>query len=286
MKNVLVTGGNGQLGQCLKDLILNEDGIKFIFTDYKELDITNNVEVSRYFQKNKIDYCINCAAYTAVDLAESESETAIAVNVKGVQNLASACKNSGAILIHVSTDFVFDGTKNTPYREDNLTSPTSVYGSTKLEGEQVIQKTLKEHFIIRTSWLYSEYGNNFMKTMIRLGNERSELGVVNDQIGTPTYAKDLAQVILQIVKSDSDLYGIYHYSNDGVISWFDFAKSIFELENISVQLNGIPTKLYPTPAKRPKYSVLDKTKIKEMLKMNIPYWKDSLKQALQAYHNL
>lgn len=286
MKTVLVTGAKGQLGVCLNDITLESSGNRFLFTDFQELDITNLSDVQEYFSKNNINYCVNCAAFTAVDVAELESVKSQKANAEGPKNLALACKQFDAILIHISTDFVFDGENTSPYLELDSTNPVSVYGQTKLDGEKAIQEKAEKYFIIRTSWLYSEHCNNFMKTMLRLGSERAELSVVNDQIGTPTYAKDLAKVILKIIKSDSNDYGIYHYSNDGVASWYDFADEIFKIEKNSILIKGIPTSAYLTSAKRPKYSVLDKSKIKEMLNIDIPTWKESLKKALVAYHKL
>jgi len=280
MKNILVTGASGQLGLCLQEISKHYPEIKFVFSDLKELDITNIESINTVFKTTNFDFCINCAAYTAVDLAESDSGKVEIVNVLAVKNLAEACKESNAKLIHVSTDFVFDGTSNIPYTEKDETKPLSVYGKTKLDGETAIQNILDEFFILRTSWLYSEYANNFMKTMLRLGAERSELGVISDQIGSPTYAKDLARVIVEIVESESNEYGVYHYSNEGVASWYDFAKAIFDLSNTEIIVNPIPTSSYPTPAKRPHYSVLDKSKLKTNLGIEIPYWRDSLKVAI------
>lgn len=286
MKTVLITGGNGQLAKCIKDVIPKDGKTQFIFADLDDLDITKKDEVVSFFSKFNIDYCINCAAYTAVDFAETNKENAREINVEGVNNLAIACKSQNTLFIQISTDFVFDGEKKGFYLEDDNTNPLSVYGQTKLDGEKTLQNSLKEYFIIRTSWLYSEYGNNFMKTMIKLGNEKEELSVVNDQIGTPTYAKNLAEVILKIIETQSQAFGTYHYSNSGIVSWFDFAKEIFHQEKIKIKLNPIPTSSYPTPAKRPKYSVLDKHKIKETFNLEIPFWKKSLTQALSAYHRM
>lgn len=286
MKKVLVTGGNGQLGLCIKKNIPYDENRLFIFKNSNELNITDKVALTTFFAQHKIDYCINCAAYTAVDRAESERDLAEQVNVKGIQNLALTCVKNKAILIHISTDFVFDGNKATPYTEEDETNPLSIYGQTKLEGELVVQDIMDTYFIIRTSWLYSEFANNFMKTMLKLGNERDELHVVNDQIGTPTYAQDLAKIVVRIIVQDSQKFGVYHYSNEGVASWYDFAKEIFLNEKLPIVLNGIPTSAYPTPAKRPKNSVLNTSKIKEMLNIDIPMWKDAVKQALEAYHKL
>jgi len=280
MKKILVTGANGQLGLCFQELSKLHATIQFVFHSSKQLDITNKGLVQNTFQISKFDYCINCAAYTAVDLAESEKEKAKEVNVLGAKNLAEACKENDVILIQISTDFVFDGKSNIPYTEKDATNPLSVYGETKLEGELVVKNTLDKYFILRTSWLYSEYANNFMKTMLRLGSERNELGIISDQIGSPTYAKDLAKSILKIIISSSNEYGIYHYSNEGVASWYDFAKAIFDISNTGININAIPSVAYPTPAARPHYSVLDKSKIKSKLDIEIPYWRDSLKEAI------
>jgi dTDP-4-dehydrorhamnose reductase len=279
MKRVLVTGANGQLGQCFQELA-NIQSLSFVFLGSKELDITCRDSVFGVFKNNAFDYCINCAAYTAVDKAESESDLAEKVNVLGVKNLSEACKANKVKLIHISTDFVFDGESNIPYLENKEPNPISVYGKTKLSGEKIIQETLSEYFILRTSWLYSEFGNNFVKTMLRLSKDRTELGVISDQIGSPTYAKDLAKVILKIIENDSSKYGVYHYSNEGVASWYDFAKAIFEISNTIMKVVTIPTSSYPTPAKRPNYSVLNTSKLKNNLSIEIPYWRDSLKLAI------
>jgi len=278
MMNVLVTGSNGQLASCIKDHAKQYDGLNFIYTDYEELDICNLNDLEEFFKTNqKIDYCINCAAYTAVDKAESEVEKAFEINATGPKNLAQVCSEFDTILIQISTDFVFDGEKTEPYVETDVANPISVYGASKLKGEVEIQKILKEHFIIRTSWLYSEHGNNFMKTMLRLAETHDEISVVSDQIGTPTYAGDLADVILKIINSKNTNFGLYHYSSEGVASWYDFAKAIFEASNTEIRLNPIKAEGYPTPAKRPVYSVMDKTKIKSVLGIEIQFWDDHIK---------
>ena len=277
MRNVLVTGSNGQLASCIKDLAKQYEGLNFIYTDYKELDICDLNQVNTFFKSNKkIDYCINCAAYTAVDKAESDVEKAFEINANGAKNLAIACREFDAILIQISTDFVFDGEKKEPYTETDVAKPISVYGASKLQGEIEIKQTLETYFILRTSWLYSEHGANFMKTMLRLAETRDEISVVSDQIGTPTYAGDLADVILKIISSKNTNFGLYHYSNEGVASWCEFAKAIFEASNIEIKLNPIKTSAYPTPAKRPVYSVMDKTKIKSVLKTETLSWQDRL----------
>lgn len=284
MINILVTGGDGQLSKCIKNIKDKLPEANFIFVNRLELDITNNIAVTSFFQRNDIQYCINCAAYTAVDMAERDKENAFNVNVIGAKNLAIACDNKGATLIHISTDFVFDGNNNVAYYERDKTNPLSVYGQTKLKGEQAIAERLNRYFIIRTSWLYSEHGSNFMKTIIKLSKNNETLSIVEDQIGTPTYASDLASMILAIIDSKSIQFGIYHYSNEGIASWYDFAKAIFEKKNCNIILTPIKTDEYPTPAQRPKFSVLDKTKIKSNLNITIPYWRDSLKKAIQNYN--
>ena len=282
---ILVTGANGQLGSEL-NVISAYEPFDFIFSDIEEIDITDPVKVNSFFNTNKIDFCINCAAYTAVDKAEKNVEAARALNVDAVQNLAEACTIQNTYLIHISTDFVFKGDSYRPIKEEVKPDPTSVYGFTKLEGENIAMRSNHRTIIIRTSWLYSSYGHNFVKTMLRLGKEKAEVGVVMDQIGTPTYAGDLAKTIIDIVKSShtdilSEKCGIYHFSNEGVASWYDFAKAIFEYQNMDVKVNPLNTEHFPTPAQRPYFSMLDKSKIKETFQVNIPYWRDSLKTCLE-----
>lgn len=279
---VLVTGANGQLGQSLQFIAPNYSEIQFVFCSSTELDITDLNNVQKVFKQFKPQYCINTAAYTAVDKAESEPEKAHLINVVGVRNLAQICKKNNTTLLHISTDFVFDGEKTSPYTEEDLPNPKGVYGQTKLDGEIEIQKMWEKHFIIRASWVYSQFGNNFMKTMLRLASERDSIAVVNDQIGTPTNAVDLAEVLVQIIlidnrQSTTDNYEIYNFSNEGQCSWYDFAKKIFEVNNITINLQPIPTSSYPTPAKRPKFSVLDKSKIKKVFGVEITNWEEGLK---------
>jgi dTDP-4-dehydrorhamnose reductase len=295
---VLVTGANGQLGQSLQFIAPNYPKIDFVFCSSSELDITNLENCHAVFSKIKPNYCINAAAYTAVDKAESEHEKAHLINVIGAQNLASVCKEFSSVLLHISTDFVFDGdfSKLSPrglpkhrergYSENDIPNPTGVYGQTKLEGEKAIQAVFENYYIIRTSWVYSQFGNNFMKTMLRLASERDSISVVNDQIGTPTNAVDLADALVTIILSNNQQpstnnFGIYNFSNEGQCSWYDFAKKIFEINNKNIDLKPIPTSSFPTPAKRPKYSVLDKTKIKSTfgpeVSGEIKNWEDSLK---------
>ncbi len=283
---VLVTGGNGQLGQSLQYISKNYSEIQFVFCSSSELDITDKLQCEKVFQQYKPDYCINAAAYTAVDKAESDIEKATAINVIGPKNLAEVCKERGIVLIHVSTDFVFDGSKTTPYTETDQPNPTGVYGQTKLDGERAIQSVFDYYYIVRTSWVYSQFGGNFMKTMLRLASERDSLSVVNDQIGTPTNAVDLAEALVKIVQCNAlegiSNYGIYNYSNEGVCSWFDFAKKIFEVNTVTIDLNPIPSSSYPTPAKRPAYSVLDKSKIKESFNICIKNWEENLLMQIKS----
>lgn len=281
MKNILVTGGNGQLATCIKDLAKDLEGLNFIYVDLDELDITKLKEVNSFFESESISFCVNCAAYTAVDRAETDKDNAVNVNIRGAAILAEACKVKNAGLIQISTDFVFDGKKSSPYLEEDSTEPLGVYGMTKLKGEQEVMRLLPNSFIIRTSWLYSEHGQNFLKTMLRLGSDRDNLSVVADQIGTPTYAGDLAKVIINIITEDFKGFGTYHYSNEGVASWFDFAKAIFDESKTNIKLLPIITDAYPTPARRPTFSVMDKTKIKKELKIEIPYWRDSMRKCLE-----
>jgi dTDP-4-dehydrorhamnose reductase len=283
---VLITGANGQLGQSLQFIEQNYPEIHFVFCSSTDLDITNFDNCVAVFQKHQPQYCINAAAYTAVDKAESEPQKAHLINVIGAQNLATICKQQSTILLHVSTDFVFDGNKNTPYTEEDIPNPTGVYGQTKLDGERAIQAILQNYYIIRTSWVYSQFGNNFMKTMLRLASERDTISVVNDQIGTPTHAVDLAEALVQIIchtelveaqqPSKESNFGIYNFSIEGQCSWYDFAKKIFEVYDITVNLKPIPTSSYPTPAQRPKYSVLDKSKIKKTTGIDIKMWQESI----------
>ena len=287
---VLVTGANGQLGQSLQFISANYPQIDFVFCSSSELDITNLENCNAVFSNYKPNYCINTAAYTAVDKAESEAEKAFAINVTGAKNLALVSKEYDTILLHVSTDFVFDGDSSklgmtNGYTEEDVPNPTGVYGQTKLDGEKAIKETFENYFIIRTSWVYSQFGNNFMKTMLRLASERDSLSVVNDQIGTPTNAVDLAEALVKIISTSyhelrTSNFGIYNFSNEGQCSWYDFAKEIFENNGIKIDLKPIPTTSFPTPAKRPAYSVLDKSKIKKTFKIEILDWNESLKTVI------
>lgn len=276
-KNILITGSNGQLGNEIRVKAANSDS-NYFFTDINELDISNKQAVDDFMAENKIQIVVNCAAYTQVDKAEDDEISADLINHLSVRNLAESCKSNGAQLIHISTDYVFDGTRNTPYMEDVPTAPLGVYGKTKLDGEKAVVESGCSFIIIRTSWLYSSFGNNFVKTMQKLTSERDELKVVFDQVGTPTYAADLAEVILRIV--DNEKYtkqsGVYHFSNEGVCSWYDFAVEIRDLFNNRCNIKPCHSDEFPSKVKRPNFSVLDKTKIKNDFEVEIPHWKVSL----------
>lgn len=279
--NILVTGCNGQLGNEIQLLEKEYPQHTYFNTDVAELDITNQLAVNDFINRHAIDGVINCAAYTAVDKAEGDKELCTTLNTVAPSYLAAAIDKRGGWIIHVSTDYVFDGTHYTPYVETDTPSPDSVYGSTKLAGELGVSKFCKKHMIIRTAWLYSAFGNNFVKTMIRLGKEKTELGVIFDQIGTPTYARDLAVAIMTAVDKGIET-GVYHYSNEGVISWYDFTKAIHRIAGIKdCKVRPLHTSEYPTAANRPAYSVLDKTKIKQTYGIEIPYWEDSLKECIE-----
>lgn len=286
MLNILVTGSKGQLGMELQEISANYQ-YKFFFTDRAMLDICNSQAVNKFLTENKVNIIINCAAYTAVDKAESEQDIADQINHLAVQNLAALAKEMDITLIHISTDYVYNGQNYKPYIETDTTSPTSIYGTTKLAGENaIIKQNLASYVIIRTSWVYSYYGNNFVKTMIKLGKDRDSLNVIFDQVGTPTYAKDLAETILTILPQiNNSNSGIYNYSNEGVTSWYDFACAIMEHEAIPCKVFPIETRDYPTPATRPHYSLLNKTKLKQTFNITIPYWKDSLHECLIKLRN-
>ncbi|RYF10343.1 MAG: dTDP-4-dehydrorhamnose reductase, partial [Flavobacteriales bacterium] len=276
MGKILIIGAAGQLGQCIKTVAQRRSITDIVFPSEQEANILNVKLLTELFLKEQPNYVINCAAYTAVDKAEDDVELAKAINETGAENLAEVCKNNNATLIHISTDFVFEGNVVKLLKEDDEAKPINVYGQTKLDGELAIAKLLAAHVIIRTSWLYSEYANNFVKTMLKLGADRDELSIIADQVGTPTYAIDLANVIFDIIGSTNITYGTFHYSNEGVTSWFDFAKAIFEISEIRVKVNPIPGSAYPTRAIRPSFSVMDKSKIKTTFNIEIPYWRDSL----------
>ncbi|MBX9784729.1 MAG: dTDP-4-dehydrorhamnose reductase [Chitinophagaceae bacterium] len=278
---ILVTGSNGQLGKELQQPAHEYPQYKFVFASREDLKLHHFPLVENFFIATKPQYCINCAAYTAVDKAESEKELAMLVNGEAVGNLAAVCKKYQTKLIHISTDYVFDGESEEPYKEDDTTNPMNVYGASKLLGERLCMKEDEEAIIIRTSWVYSSFGHNFVKTMIRLMGERNEINVVSDQIGSPTYAADLAKTILEIIASGKWQSGIYHYSNEGKISWYDFAVAIKELIHSNCKINPVSTSQYPTPAKRPHYSLLNKDKIKTVFHISIPQWEDSLQKCIK-----
>ena len=275
----MITGANGQLGNCLRDLAMEyQDKYNFYYTDIAELDITDAGAIDAYVADNRIDIILNAAAYTAVDKAEDDKENAYRINCTAVANLANVAKKHGLALVHISTDYVFSGELATPYVETDTPAPKSVYGSTKLAGEQAIEESGCRAIVIRTSWLYSEYGNNFVKTMLRLGREREEVSVVCDQIGGPTYAGDLARVIFSLLEKESELSGteFYHFANEGVCSWFDFSKAIMEMGGLGCRVKAIPSSDYPAKARRPASSVFNLGKVKAATGMQIPYWRDSL----------
>lgn len=284
---ILVTGANGQLGNELRRLCKNFPGLEFIFTDVDMLDITNPDAVSVFMEASKPAIVVNCAAYTNVEGAEDDVKSARKINALAPQVLAAACAMQDSFLIHVSTDFVFDGETSVPYKEDDETNPLSVYGSSKLEGEEKIRSVFDDYVIIRTSWLYSEYGNNFVRKIIAKGKDQESIGIVNDQFGSPTYARDLANCIIDmIIKSilnpTAYLPGVYHYANQGSCSWAEFTKEIFHLAEIDCAVEGISSEEFPTKAKRPKYSVLDTTKVRNSFGIGIPNWRDSLKECISV----
>ena len=277
--NILVTGAEGQLGRSFQKISQNHSEHNFLYTDLPETDITNKKALNTLVKKHTIDVIINCAAYTAVDKAETEKELAYHINAYGPRILAEVAKENNLKLVHISTDYVFDGNSTSPIKESYPTNPKGVYGQSKLEGELAIASAACDAVIIRTAWLYSEFGNNFVKTMLRLGKEKDTLSVVYDQVGTPTYATDLALAVMQIIDNGFNGYHLYHYSNEGVLSWYDFAYEIFALSGVKVHVNPIESDQYPTPAKRPAYSVLSKEKIKS-IGIKVHYWKESLTHCL------
>jgi dTDP-4-dehydrorhamnose reductase len=283
MSNILVTGANGQLGSEI-ELLSSNYVHNFFFTSRDDLDICNKESIAIFVEENNINTIINCAAYTAVDKAEEEQELATDINHKAVQYLAEIANENEIKLVHISTDYVFDGENFKPYIETDLTNPNGIYGKTKLSAEKALENiNPKNTIVIRTSWVYSSFGANFVKTMLRLGKEKESLGVIFDQVGTPTYARDLAKTILEILPQiDNDKVEIYHYSNEGVLSWYDFAKEIMRMAKLDCKINPIETKEYPTPAKRPHYSLLNKAKIKKQFNIKIPFWKDSLDECLKV----
>ncbi len=275
-KNILVTGANGQLGSSLQKIHPMYADCAFFFTDIDTLDICNKSQLVEFVQSNKIGYVLNCAAYTAVDKAEDDRENCMRINRDAIRYIGEVAQAEKIKVIHISTDYVFDGTQTRPYREDDPTNPVSVYGQSKLAGEIALQHACPDAVIVRTSWLYSEYGVNFVKTMLRLGKERKEINVVCDQMGTPTYAEDLAVAMMTIVEHQPFIPGIYHFSNEGVCSWHEFAAKIMEFAGLDCTVHPIPTHAYPTRAIRPAYSVFDKGKIKTTFHIQIPSWEESL----------
>ena len=281
MKRILVTGANGQLGQSILEQSKNYKEIECFFVTRNELDITNEELINHYFEDKSFDFVVNCAAYTAVDKAEDDQENAYLVNAKATELLSKITHQKGIPFIHISTDYVFDGTEAQPRLETDQTNPIGVYGQTKLDGENLALENNPKTIILRTAWVYSRFGNNFVKTMLRLFNDKDSISVVADQIGSPTNAIDLADAILTIVSKDDLTYGIFNYSNEGECSWFEFAQKIKEFSNSTIEINPVPTSAYPTKAKRPAYSLLDKSKIKEVYQLDIPTWEDSLKEELK-----
>jgi dTDP-4-dehydrorhamnose reductase len=284
-ERVLLTGACGQLGASLKNICRDSPEYAFFFTDVDTLDICDKKQLDSFVRGNNISLIVNCAAYTAVDKAEDDRELCFKINRDAVRNIGEVATGNSAKVIHISTDYVFDGQGSRPYREEDETAPQSVYGHSKLDGEKALLSVCPDAVIIRTAWLYSETGNNFVKTMLRLGRERDSVGVVNDQKGTPTYAGDLASAIKTVMESPRFLAGIYHYTNEGVCTWYDFAKKIFELSGLPCSVKSLRTDEYPTRAIRPPYSVLDKTKIRQTYKIDIPAWEDSLTKMINKVYN-
>jgi dTDP-4-dehydrorhamnose reductase len=289
-KTILVTGSGGQLGNELRVISHQFQSFNFLFTSRSELPIEDENSLSHFFGNYTIDYCVNCAAYTAVDKAESEPEKAFLINAEAPGLLASVCNSHAAKLIHISTDYVYDGSIQRPLKEDDPVGPINIYGASKLKGEQIVLSNKPDALIIRTSWVYSSFGNNFVKTMLRLFREKEKLEVVNDQLGCPTYAADLAEVIMKFViafGNNQQYSGIVNFCNQGITTWYDFATAIQSFtQHTNCQITPVSTDQYPTPAKRPSYSVLDTTKIKEWLKIEIPDWKNSLEKCLRALHEI
>lgn len=281
MKKILVIGGNGQLGNCIRKIAPDfELDYEFIFTDSQTLDVTNEDQVNSFFYDNKPDFCINASAFTAVDLAETEKDKAFAVNAQGVANLAEACKEHKTVLIHVSTDYVFDGETNLCYSEDDFTNPIGIYGESKLRGEELALEINPQTVVLRTSWLYSEFNKNFVKTMLHLFSQKDQVGIVSDQFGQPTNANDLAEAIMNIIESPKKTYGVFHFSNYPETTWFEFAKKIAEFSKSEIKLNPLTTEQYPTPAKRPKRSTMCLDKIEETYNIEPKHWENSLEECV------
>lgn len=282
MKSVLVTGALGQLGQCIRKIANNYPNLNFLFKSSAELDITQVSEISNLFAESKVDYCINCAAYTNVEKAEEQSDLAYAINADAVKSLAEICEENNTVLIHISTDYVFDGEANSPLDENYKTNPINVYGASKLKGEEYIANALSEYFIIRTSWLYSEFGHNFLNTILKKAEEKATLNITDSQLGTPTNANDLAQFILELVNEENKEFGLYHFSNLGEATWHDFAAAILEFSGNKEQVVLNKSNSYKTMAARPNYSILDKSKLKSILKKDVPNWRDSLEELITS----
>lgn len=278
---ILITGANGQLGTELHEILEREFPGQTLYTDVQELDLTNAKAVDSYVANNEITHIVNCAAYTAVDRAEEEKMLCAAVNTDAVKNLAMAADANGAKIIHISTDYVFDGTNHRPYRESDKVNPISQYGTTKRKGETLLLALAPQAIIIRTAWLYSAHGKNFVKTMLRLAETQPEIKVVCDQIGTPTFARDLARAVVKVLQSHQWVPGIYHFTDEGAASWYDFAKAIFRIAGKDVKVTPIPTEDYPTAASRPSYSILDRTRIKATYGIEIPHWEEALADCLR-----
>ena len=281
-KRILIVGGNGQLGNCIRKIAADfENRYEFNFTDSTTLNVNDRESISDVFYDFKPHFCINASAYTAVDLAEKEPEKAFAVNAEGVANLAEACEEYNCVLIHVSTDYVFDGETNISYSEDNFTNPQGVYGASKLKGEELATDINPKTIVIRTSWLYSEFNKNFVKTMLNLFSQKDELGIVADQFGQPTNANDLAEAILKIIETEPKTYGIFHFSNYPETTWFEFAQKIAEFSGAKIRLNAITTQEFPTPAKRPKRSTMSLDKIEETYKIELKHWENTLQDCIE-----
>ena len=285
MTTILITGSNGQLGNEMQQAAVRFPDFDYIYTDVAELDICDKSALNAFVKANNVNIIVNCAAYTAVDKAEDDVELCYKINRDAVRNIAEVATENKVKVVHVSTDYVFDGTNYLPYTEDMPVCPATVYGKSKLEGEHALLENCKESVILRTAWLYSSFGNNFVKTMIKLGTERDSLGVIFDQVGTPTYAADLADAILQLLSNETFVPGIYHFSDEGVCSWYDFTKTIHRMANITCDVKPIETKDYPARTPRPHFSVLNKGKIKSTYGISIPHWEVSLEKCIQLIHN-
>ncbi len=285
MTTILITGSNGQLGNEMQQAAVRFPAFNYIYTDVAELDICDKSALDAFVKANNVNVIVNCAAYTAVDKAEDDVELCYKINRDAVRNIAEVASDNKVKVVHVSTDYVFDGTNYLPYTEDMPVCPATVYGKSKLEGEQALLENCKESVILRTAWLYSSFGNNFVKTMMKLGTERDSLGVIFDQVGTPTYAADLADAILQLLSNETFVPGIYHFSDEGVCSWYDFTKTIHRMANITCDVKPIEAKDYPARTPRPHFSVLNKGKIKSTYGISIPHWEVSLEKCIGLLHN-